>query len=87
MNSYPRGLLGQYDELKKIHYKTLHELADAAQIIRSYEFLEKMYKRENHLLENILASAQELCAAPDVATLIERKTSLQQAIAAYEEER
>ncbi len=73
----------KYRELQDLHHKVLHELADAAQIIRSYEYLEKRYKEENALLENVLANADKLSKSKDFESFKKKKTNLKQAIQEY----
>jgi len=72
-----------YRELQDSHHKVLHELADAAQIIKSYEYLEKKYKEENAFLENVLANADKLSKSRNFQSFKKRKTNLQHAIEEY----
>lgn len=73
----------KYRELQDIHHKVLHELADAAQIIKSYEYLEKRYKEENTVLEKVLANADKLSKSRNFQSFKKRKTNLKQAIQEY----
>lgn len=77
------GLRTKYLELQEIHYKILHELADAARIIKSYEYLEKKYKKENALLENVMSNADKLRHAKDPDSFQRQKNDLERAIQAY----
>ena len=83
MKKQHTNITEKYRELRDIHHKVLHELADAAQIIRSYEYLEKRYKEENALLEKILANADRLSKSRNFRSFKKRKTNLAQAIQEY----
>ncbi|RMF64611.1 MAG: hypothetical protein D6743_09110 [Calditrichaeota bacterium] len=83
MNMSQQGLEKKYAELKKIHYQALHELADAAQIIKSYEYLERQYKRENALLHNVLATANQLCETNEMEAFLKKRADLIRAIQKY----
>ena len=83
MKKQQANITEKYQELRDIHHKVLHELADAAQIIKSYEYLEKKYKEEKALLENVLANADKLSESTNLESFKEKKTNLQQAIQEY----
>lgn len=78
-----QGLLAKYESLKKIHYQALHELADAAQMIKSYDFLHNQYKQENALLKKVFACANGLCNEDDSESFDEKKADLKRAIQEY----
>jgi len=84
MKKQNANIIEQYRELRDIHHKVLHELADAAQIIKSYEYLQERYKEENALLENVLANADKLSKSTNLESFKKKKTNLQQAIQEYE---
>ncbi len=83
MKKQDPNITEEFRELRDIHHKVLHELADAAQIIKSYEYLEKRYKEENALLENVLANADKLSKSRNLESFNKRKTNLKQAILEY----
>ncbi len=83
MKKQNANITEKYRELRNIHHKVLHELATAAQIIKSYEYLEKKYKEEKALLENVLANADKLSESTNLESFKEKKTNLQQAIQEY----
>ena len=83
MKKQNANITEKYRELRDIHHKVLHELADAAQIIKSYEYLEKKHKEENALLENVLANADKLSKSTNLESFEKKKTNLQQAIQEY----
>ncbi len=83
MKKQQANITEKYRELLDIHNKVLHELADAAQIIKSYEYLEKKYKEENALLENVLANADKLSKSTNLESFKKKKTNLKQAIQEY----
>ena len=87
MNMICQGLFEQYESLKKFHYKTLHELAGAAQIIKSYEFLERTHKREQQMLENVVRAAERLCETNDFSTLLDQRAELKDAVLIYRSSR
>jgi len=84
MKSFPKGILNKYEELKRFHYRTLHELADAAQVLKSCEFLRKTDRQEIAKLRCVLDSARAVCQSEDTNSLLERKKTLQKVIAEYE---
>lgn len=69
--------------MQKIHHQALHELAGAAQIIKSYEFLLEEYEEENHALRGIMKLAEELVNAPDSESFLAKKTKLLKALARF----
>ena len=83
MKKQQTNIKEKYQELQNIHHKVLHELADAAQIIKSYEYLEKRYKEENALLEKVLTNADKLSKSRDFESFKKKKTNLKQAIQEY----
>ena len=83
MKAPHQGLQEKYAELKKIHHKALHELADAAQIIKSYEFLEKQYKKENALLQKVLTNANKICEVSSYESFMKKRVALIRAIQEY----
>lgn len=83
MKRQNENITEKYRELRNIHHKVLHELADAAQIIKSYEYLEKRYREENALLENVLANADKLSKSTNLESFKKKKTNLKQAIQEY----
>lgn len=83
MKRMHRGLMQKYEELEQFHHKALHELADAAQIIKSYEYLEKRHKRERELLERVLVHADSLLNAKDFESFKKRRAELLQTIQEY----
>lgn len=74
------GLLEKYEALQEIHHQALHELAEAAQKIKFYDYLEKIYRQENELLENVLVEAEKVCQAADFETFQQRRADLERAI-------
>ena len=82
MKTAPRDLHEKLESLKKIHYQALHELADAVQIIKSYEFLQKLYEDENNHLKKICALAEDLCKT-NAKGNARKKTELERAILEY----
>lgn len=78
-----RNLQKEYDSLKRIHNKALHELSGAAQAIKSYEFLERERNEESHLLNEVLTAAEQLCQANNVGDLLELRGRLRGALALY----
>ena len=83
MKKQQANITEKYQELRDIHHKVLHELADAAQIIKSYEYLEKRSKEESALLENVLANADKLSKSRNFQSFNKRNTNLKQAIREY----
>ena len=83
MKKQQENITEKYQELRDIHHKVLHELADAAQIIKSYKYLEKRYKEESALLENVLANADKLSKSRNFQSFNKRKTNLKQALQEY----
>ncbi|MFQ5651051.1 MAG: hypothetical protein ACE5IY_14015 [bacterium] len=73
-------LLQEYEDLQQIHHQALHEMADAAQIIKSYEFLQEVYDRENKMLRRIVTLAEDMCTADEFASFVRKRARLQQAI-------
>jgi|GEM_PF-2937178 len=84
MKSIPKGMLKKYEELKRFHYRTLHELASAAQAIRTCEFLEKSHRQEIDRLQCVFASAKAFCQSEEPSLLMERREALRKAVAEYE---
>ncbi len=70
----------EHEELQAIHHQALHELADAVQIIKSYEFLQDAYIHENKTLKRIVALAEDLCSTRSSTTFMRKRARLQQAI-------
>lgn len=83
MLSMCKSLVKKFEELESFHHKTLHELADAAQIIKSYEYLEKQHQEELELLEKVLAQAEALCDSKDFETFRQNRVHLLRAIQKY----
>ncbi|NIR47773.1 hypothetical protein GWO43_04905 [candidate division KSB1 bacterium] len=83
MKATRKAIKQEYEELKKFHHKTLHELADAAQIIKSFEYLENRYRNEHELLENVMHEAEKVCEAQDTESFKKAKADLQEAIRQY----
>ena len=61
----------------------MHELAGAAQIIKSYEFLQREYQAENEALKEVYSFAEELCKVDDFEAFLASKTRLLKAIVRY----
>jgi len=76
-------LQNEYRELEQIHHQALHELADAAQIIKSYEYLDTRQQQETVLLKRIVQSADELCYACESLSFNEKRKELIRAIHEY----
>lgn len=73
----------KYRALEQIHHQALHELADAVQIIKSYEFLHKIVESENALLRVVVARAEELFALDDFGAFYDKAAELRQAMQEY----
>lgn len=79
----PETLQEKFKALQKIHHQALHELADAVQIIKSYEFLHKLIKSENKQLLAIVARTEELLAAEDFSAFYANAADLNKIIQEY----
>lgn len=79
-----RELQQEYRELEEIHHKALHELADAAQIIKSYEYLDRRRQSETTLLKKIAQSAHEFCDVADFVSFKEKRKALIWALHEYQ---
>lgn len=73
----------KYRELEKIHHQALHELSDAAQIIKSYEYLDRRQQQEATLLQKIVERADDLCGVRDFSTFKEKRMDLIRLIHEY----
>lgn len=74
------GLLEKYEALKEIHHQALHELAEAAQKIKFYDYLEKSYRQEIDVLECVLAEAEKVCQTTNLEDFQEKRVGLEFAI-------
>ena len=79
----PETLQEKFKALQKIHHQALHELADAVQIIKSYEFLHKLIKSENEQLLAIVARTEELLTAEDFSAFYANAADLNKIIQEY----
>ncbi len=74
----------KFKELEAFHHHTLHELADAAQIIVAYEYLHQRKQRELQLLKRVLTAAEALVASDDLQAFQRRRRCLLRAIRTYQ---
>lgn len=83
VTTMPETLQAKYKALQTIHHQALHELADAVQIIKSYEFLHKLMKGENEQLRAIVARTEKLLAAEDFSAYYDNAADLNKIIREY----
>ncbi len=74
----------EFLEMQEMYHQVLHELADAVQIIRSYEFLQQAYSNESDALRDIADMADDLCTARNFTSFIRKRAILKQALADYQ---
>lgn len=73
----------KYHALKETYHKALHKLTEAAQMIKSYEYLEKRQKQETELLKKIAENAHELCDVNNFSAFREKRKQLMRKIHEY----